>query len=81
MCLATIQNQLHELIKQFHTANRHQRRKLLTRILTIAQQSDEFWQGISIDAEPYAEAYKAVIISLPRHLSQFDPTKVTFVLW
>ena len=81
MCLATIQNQLHELIKRFHTADRRQRRKLLTRILMIAQQSDEFWQGISIDAEPYAEAYKAVIISLPRQLSQFDPTKVTFVLW
>ena len=81
MCLATIQNQLHELIKRFHTADRRQRRKLLTRILSIAQQSDEFWQGISIDAEPYAEAYKAVMVSLPRQLSQFDPAKVSFIQW
>ena len=81
MCLATIQNQLHELIEQFHTADRRQQRKLVTQILSLAQQSDEFWQGISIDAEPYAEAYQAVMISLPRQLSHFDPSKVTFVHW
>lgn len=81
MCVALIQSQLHELIEQFHAADRRQRRKLLTRILSIAQQFDEFWQGISIDAEPYAEAYQAVMISLPRKLSQFDPAKITFVQW
>ncbi|MEA5467160.1 hypothetical protein [Leptothoe sp. PORK10 BA2] len=81
MCVALIQSQLHELIEKFHTADRCQQRKLVTRILSLAQQSDKFWQGISIDAEPYAEAYQAVMILLPRKLSQFDPSNLTFVQW
>lgn len=82
MCSISAQSQSNNLVEQFHVADRRQRRKLITQIWSLAQQSECFWQGTSIDAEPYAEAYQAVMISLPNQLGQFKPSsELTFVKW
>ena len=53
MCLATIQNQLHELIEQFHTADRRQQamgQDLVASVVGLL--SADFYSSSAVSAPP-----------------------------
>lgn len=73
--------QLNDLAKQYSTADRRQRRKLLIQLLGLLQKADHLWRGDGVDADAYASAYQIVMLQLPRRLETNAFINLNFVIW
>jgi hypothetical protein len=76
-----IHTQLQALAQQYSTADRRQRRKLLTRLLSLLQKSNLLWRGDGVNADAYASAYQTVMVKLPGQLEEYDFERISFVTW
>jgi hypothetical protein len=76
-----IHTQLQALAQQYPAADRRQRRKLITRLLSLLQKTNLLWRGDGVDADAYASAYQTVMVKLPGQLEEYDFENILFVTW